>query len=134
MPTALSDERGPFGRNIEKQAAIRRSVREAGLETPVVLCGGIASFEQAEAYLKDGKGDVIAAARQSLADPDWFRKLRLGRGDEVRRCKYTNYCEALDQRHRQVTCQLWDRVTLDEPGAPLSEDGRRRLIAPRWET
>ena len=35
-------------------------------------------------------------------------------GAEVRRCTYTNYCEGLDQRHKQVTCQLWDRV-LDEP-------------------
>ena len=34
----------------------------------------------------------------------------------MRRCTYTNYCEALDQSHKQVTCKLWDRVGLDEPG------------------
>ena len=26
----------------------------------------------------------------------------------------TNYCEALDQKHAQVTCQLWDRLPLTE--------------------
>jgi hypothetical protein len=48
----------------------------------------------------------------------------------VRTCIYTNYCEALDQRHREVTCELWDRIGLDEPGVMLSADGKRRLVAP----
>ena len=52
----------------------------------------------------------------------------------MRLCLYTNYCEALDQRHRQVTCELWDRENLDEPGVKMSKDGKRRLIAPRKKT
>ncbi len=71
-------------------------------------------------------------ARQALADPDWFLKVKLGRGEEVRRCTYTNYCEALDQAHRQVTCKLWDRKELDESGIAMAADGRRRLLAPEW--
>jgi hypothetical protein len=59
--------------------------------------------------------------------------MRLGRGAEIRRCQLTNYCEALDQRHAQVTCQLWDRVALEEPGLRRSADGKRRLVAPAWE-
>ncbi len=133
MPSYLSDEKGPFGRNFEPTAAIRKAVRQAGYETPVVVAGGIHGFEQAEALLTDGVADVVAAARQSLADPDWFMKLLLGRGDEVRVCEYTNSCEGLDQKHKQVTCKLWDRTGLDEEGVSLSRDGRRRLIAPRWK-
>ena len=74
----------------------------------------------------------MAAARQSLADPDWFLKIRLGLGHLVRRCEFTNYCEGLDQRHKQVTCKLWDRVDLSESGISRSEDGKRRLLPPRW--
>ena len=74
----------------------------------------------------------MGSARQSLADPDWFRKVALGRGQEVRRCKFSNYCEGLDQKHKQVTCQCWDRLQLDEPGVAMAEDGRRRLLAPEW--
>ena len=103
-----------------------------GLETPIVLIGGISTFEQAETALRDGTADIVGAARQSLADPDWFRKIELGRGDEVRRCEFTNYCEALDQRHRQVTCKLWDRVEREAPGISLTADRRRRLIPPDW--
>jgi hypothetical protein len=56
----------------------------------------------------------------------------MGRGAEVRRCVFTNYCEGLDQVHKAVTCKLWDHLGLDEPGAQLTLDGRRRLTAPRW--
>jgi 2,4-dienoyl-CoA reductase-like NADH-dependent reductase (Old Yellow Enzyme family) len=133
MPPVTSDERGPFGRNVPLAAAIKRAVNNAGYATPVVTSGGVGTFELAEATLRRGEADVIAMARASLADPDWVLKVRAGRGDEVRRCNFTNYCEGLDQMHKQVTCKLWDRVNLDETGITKSDDGKRRLVAPRWE-
>jgi tRNA-dihydrouridine synthase len=158
MPTVRSDKRGPFGRNRAAVRAVREAVRAAGCSTPVVLSGGISTYEQAEELLQSGVADIIASARQSLADPDWFRKLRLGLGQEVRRCVFTNYCEGLDQVHKQVTCKLWDHVGLPRASAaaepapsaargqrgrsstlpdggdtPLTADGSRRLVAPPWE-
>ena len=133
MPTVRSDDRGPFARNRAPTGAVRAAVRAAGYGTPVVLSGGISSFEQAEELLRAGVADIIASARQSLADPDWFRKLRLGLGQEVRRCVFTNYCEGLGQVHKPVTCKLWDHADLDEPHTPLTADGRRRSVAPAWE-
>jgi len=132
MPQYISDQRGPFGRNVEPAARIRADVRAAGFSTPVVVSGGIHGFEQAETLLREGKADLVGFARQSLADPDWFRKVRLGRGAEVRVCRYTNYCEALDQEHAQVTCELWDREALEEPGISKSRDGKRRMLPPLW--
>jgi 2,4-dienoyl-CoA reductase-like NADH-dependent reductase (Old Yellow Enzyme family) len=132
MPTVFSDQRGPFARNVNLSRAVRAAVREAGLATPVVASGGVCTFELAEGILQAGDADVVAAARQSLADPDWWLKMKRGRGAEVRMCEYTNYCEGLDQAHKQVTCKLWDRAALDEPDVPLASDGKRRLLAPRW--
>jgi 2,4-dienoyl-CoA reductase-like NADH-dependent reductase (Old Yellow Enzyme family) len=119
MPTVLSDAVGPFGRSVPLVAAIKKSVNESGFNTPIVATGGISTFEQAEEILRLGQADIVGMARQALADPDWFMKVRLGRGDEVRRCTYTNYCEALDQAHKPVTCKLWDK-------------GRRVLEPPPW--
>ncbi|HEY6484440.1 MAG TPA: NADH:flavin oxidoreductase [Steroidobacteraceae bacterium] len=132
MPSYYSDTRGPFGRNLPAAARIRAALREIGMATPVVATGGIHSFEQAEAVLQHGEADIVGLARQALADPDWFRKVAAGCGAQVRLCLYTNYCEALDQRHRQVTCELWDREGLDEPGVKRTCDGKRRLVAPDW--
>ena len=95
-----------------------------------MVAGGINAFERAERLLRNKSGDIVAAARQSLADPDWFKKMREGRGSDISRCIYTNYCEALDNRHMEVTCQLWDRTELDAPEVTLSRDGKRRLTPP----
>ena len=133
MPTVMSDARGPFGRNVPLAAAIRAGLRAAGHQVPVVTSGGVSTFDQAEAILARGEADVVAAARQTLADPDWFRKIRQGYGHLVRRCEFTNYCEGLDQRHKQVTCKLWDRsFDANDPEVTLAKDGRRRLAAPSW--
>lgn len=132
MPTVHSDQAGPFGRNVNLAAAIRNAIRADGHQTPVVTAGGIGTYELAESTLSNGDADIVGFARQALADPDWFEKVRTGRGAEVRRCEFTNYCEGLDQMHKQVTCKLWDRIDLDAEGVTRSEDGRRRLVAPPW--
>ena len=132
MPQYISDEIGPFGRNLPATARVRRAIHAAGFQTPVVAAGGIHGFVEAERILAEGEADVIASARQSIADPDWFLKMRLGFGDQVRVCIFSNYCEALDTRHKQVTCELWDREDKDAPGVTLSSDGKRRLLPPPW--
>lgn len=131
MPTILSDARGPFGRNLGLVQKIRQAVRADGYNIPIVGAGGINSFEIAEQALADEALDIVAAARQSLADPDWFRKMLQGKGSEIRRCSFTNYCEGLDQKHKEVTCRLWDRQEVDAVPIQLrSWDNKRRLIAP----
>ena len=131
MPHFISDEQGPFGRNISPTAHIRQAVRGLDLQTPIVVAGGIHGFEQAEDLLQTGKADIIGMARQTLADPDWFLKVSSGNGKDVRTCKYTNYCEGLDQKHKIVTCQLWDRENLNEAQhRKNSRRRKRRMTAP----
>jgi 2,4-dienoyl-CoA reductase-like NADH-dependent reductase (Old Yellow Enzyme family) len=135
MPTVHIDAPGPFGRNVHLAKAVRSAIHAGGFtSTPVVTAGGISSFWQVEEILERGEADIVAAARQTLADPDWFKKIRLGRGAEVRRCLFTNYCEGLDQAHKEVTCQRWDRE-FDPADASVTRtaDGRRRLVAPSWK-
>ncbi|HFB54788.1 MAG TPA: NADH:flavin oxidoreductase [Hellea balneolensis] len=132
MPHFISDERGPYGRNIEPTAQIKEKLQRAGYETPVIVAGGLHGFTQAEDILRKGQADIIGMARQILADPDWFLKVRTGQGAEVRTCKYTNYCEGLDQKHKIVTCQLWDRLDMDADNVAKTPDGKRRLTAPPW--
>jgi 2,4-dienoyl-CoA reductase-like NADH-dependent reductase (Old Yellow Enzyme family) len=132
MPTIRIGGVGPFGRNVPLSEFIRRQLHLKGHRVPIVVAGGIWEFDQAEEILAQGQADVVAAARQSLADPDWWLKMRLGRGAEIRRCLFTNYCEGLDQAHKEVTCQLWDKKPALDPSEKRSADGRRRLIAPAW--
>jgi 2,4-dienoyl-CoA reductase-like NADH-dependent reductase (Old Yellow Enzyme family) len=107
MPTIYASGDEPFGRNLPLSRTIRLGLREDGFRSPVIAAGGIQAFEFAEAALQRGDCEVVASARKSLADPDWFLKARLGRGDWVRRCPFTNYCESLEQQPRDVTYRLW---------------------------
>ena len=132
MPHAISDVRGPFGRNEAPTKAVREAIRAASLATPVVCSGGVHNFAMAEAMLATGTCDIVGSARQSLADPDWFLKVSTGYGAAVRTCSYTNYCEGLDQKHKTVTCQLWDKLGFDDSTVPRTADGKRRLTAPAW--
>ncbi|HEX8353429.1 MAG TPA: hypothetical protein VF611_11045, partial [Pyrinomonadaceae bacterium] len=66
MPTVLSDEGGPFGRNLPLSRAVKRAVAAAGFRTPVVAAGGVGTFELAEEILRRGDADIVGAARQSL--------------------------------------------------------------------
>ncbi|WP_227002282.1 oxidoreductase [Komagataeibacter diospyri] len=130
IPHAISDSFGPFGRNAKASRFIRAQLRGAGFDTPVICAGGVHTVDMAETMLADGTCDVVASARQFMADPDWLLKAREGRADSMRVCKYTNYCEGLDQKHKAVTCRLWDRTALDSLDTRLCADGRRRLEAP----
>ena len=132
MPGYISDKFGPFGRNLKPVTKIRNHIYLEGYHTPCIVAGGIHTFQQAENILQSDQADIIGFARQALADPDWFEKVRAGRGSSVNLCRYSNYCEGLDQKHKQVTCELWDRKDMEEPNIKKSKDGKRRLIAPAW--
>ncbi|HEX8337676.1 MAG TPA: hypothetical protein VF621_13160, partial [Pyrinomonadaceae bacterium] len=54
MPTVLSDEAGPFGRNLSLSREVKRAVNGAGFQTPVVAAGGVGTFELAEELLRRG--------------------------------------------------------------------------------
>ena len=46
----------------------------------------------AEQAIMDGKTDMVAMARQLLADPDWPNKVRDGRSKEIVKCTRCNTC------------------------------------------
>ena len=78
-------------------AQLQQKLAGRNLEDLPQKVAEIQSRESSLAGMQAGRDELFQAARQSLADPDWFRKLRLGLGHEVRRCVFTNYCEGLDQ-------------------------------------
>ncbi len=134
MPTTRIAAPGPWSRNVPLAASIRKQIHaKLSPQQPkplVVTAGGICSFSQAETILQTEQADLIASARQSLADPDWFLKMEQGQGPSIRRCTFTNYCEGLDRRHKEVTCKLWDRLFKPGDPVPLSRDQKRRLLPP----
>jgi 2,4-dienoyl-CoA reductase (NADPH2) len=62
-----------------------RRIKEA-VSIPVIASNRINDPDVAEALLADGSADLVSMARPLLADPDFAKKLRLGRADEINTC------------------------------------------------
>jgi 2,4-dienoyl-CoA reductase-like NADH-dependent reductase (Old Yellow Enzyme family) len=105
----------PDGTHVYLAEGIRKSIREAGLETPVIIAGKIRDSRHAEEILQQGKADIIGLCRALLADPDWPLKVREGREKEIVRCVACNWCLEADSRYEQVKCSRYPEGYLHAP-------------------
>ncbi|NIO09696.1 MAG: NADH:flavin oxidoreductase, partial [Deltaproteobacteria bacterium] len=69
----------PDGIQVYLAEGVRKVLREAGFDVPIVTAGKIRTPELAEEILEQGRADIIGMARSLLIDPDWPIKAREGR-------------------------------------------------------
>ena len=119
----------PDGTHVYLAEGIRRAIREAGFETPVVTAGKIREPGHAEEILVQGKADIIGLCRALLADPDWPVKAKEGRDKEIVRCVACNWCLEADSRYEQVKCDRYPEGCLHAPEPFLPKTAR----APKFE-
>lgn len=105
----------PDGTHVYLAEGIRKAIRDAGLETPVVIAGKIREPEHAESILAEGKADIIGLCRALLCDPDWPVKAKEGREKEIVRCVACNWCVEADSRYEEVKCDRWPEGSKDAP-------------------
>jgi len=105
----------PDGTHVYLAEGVRKAIREAGFDTPVVTAGKIREPKHAEEILEAGKADIIGLCRALLADPDWPVKAREGREKEIVRCVACNYCLEADSRYEQVKCARYPEGYLHAP-------------------
>ncbi len=134
MPSYYSDERGPFGRNLQPAAAVRAAVRSAGLATPIVVSGGIHSFEQAETALREGM-----LRHRRLRPPGAGRPGLVPQGPRRSRRRSAHCASTRTTARRSTSGTAKSRASCGtarvstSPGVRLSSDGKRRLLAPDWQ-
>jgi len=109
----------PDGSQVYLAEEIRKAVRGAGYDLPIVTAGKVRTPELAEEILEEGKADIIGMARTLLADPDWPVKAREERSDEIVKCAACGYCSEADERYEPVTCIRWPKGFLNSPSAWL---------------
>jgi NADPH-dependent glutamate synthase beta subunit-like oxidoreductase/2,4-dienoyl-CoA reductase-like NADH-dependent reductase (Old Yellow Enzyme family) len=105
----------PDGVQVYLAEGVRRAVREAGFDTPIVTAGKIRTSELAEEILEQGKADIIGMVRAILCDPDWPNKAREGRADDIVKCSACGYCSEADERYETITCIQWPKGALNAP-------------------
>lgn len=84
------DERN---QNVERTAAIRPH-----LTIPVTVVGNIPDIDDAEEIVRSGKADIVAMARNLIADMELPTKAYRGRAADIRPCLHCNQCSTFPMR------------------------------------
>jgi NADPH-dependent glutamate synthase beta subunit-like oxidoreductase/2,4-dienoyl-CoA reductase-like NADH-dependent reductase (Old Yellow Enzyme family) len=105
----------PDGVQVYLAEGIRKAVREAGFDIPIVTAGKIRTPSLAEEILEQGRADIIGMARPLLTDPDWPIKAKEERADEIVKCAACGYCSEADERYEVVNCIEWPKGVTNAP-------------------
>jgi len=73
-------------------ASLSEAVKKAGVKIPIGVVGNITKPELAERILANGQADYIVMARPLIADPDWVKKVKEGREEDIRPCIKCSRC------------------------------------------
>ncbi|WP_025098370.1 NADPH-dependent 2,4-dienoyl-CoA reductase [Burkholderia sp. A1] len=99
------------------------------VSVPLVATNRINTPEMAESLLADGVCDMVSMARPFLADADFVRKAREGRGDEINTCIGCNQA-CLDHTFAgKVTSCLVNPRACHETEIVIAPAGQRKRIA-----
>lgn len=87
--------------NIPRTALVREQV-----ELPITCVGNIPDIATAERILAEGKADIVAMARNILADMDFVKKAYCGKPDEIRPCLRCIECASRPAAGGGVRCSV----------------------------
>lgn len=80
----------------------------AELGAPVITVGNLDVVERALEVLAEKRADLVAVGTGLIADPDWPRKVKEGRFDEIVACTSCGSCSDDLRERRPVGCVLWE--------------------------
>lgn len=99
---------------------------------PVISTNTIKDPAFAESLLEEGVCDFVATGRAQLADPEWSRKAKEGRDDEIRKCIGCLCCfEGLFTPVASAVCTVNPRLGREYQfnNATMERNGNGRVIA-----
>jgi len=96
-------------------AKLRAHLQAKGISTPLITSNRINTPEVAENLLAEGSADMVSMARPFLADPEFVKKAREGRADEINTCIACNQA-CLDHTFAQKisTCLVNPRAAYEQ--------------------
>jgi 2,4-dienoyl-CoA reductase-like NADH-dependent reductase (Old Yellow Enzyme family)/thioredoxin reductase len=102
----------PDGANIYLAAEVKKRVK-----TPVAAVGAFTDPFQMEEIIASGQADVIAMARELIADPDMPRKAREGREKDITKCMRCFTCFSSLLSNRLFCCAINPEIGVERESA-----------------
>lgn len=103
------------------KSPIIKAIKDA-VSIPVIATNVIKKPEQAEQFLQDGIMDFAAVGRGMYADPEWARKAREGRSEDIKPCIGCLYCLEQTAKFRRSSCAVNCRTGRELEFPPLKQD------------
>ncbi len=82
------------------------ALKAAGCKILLEPVGGFQDPEEINAYIAEGKCDMIGMARAFMADPEYGKKLYEGRGEDVVPCLWCNKCHGTMSAPYMTFCSV----------------------------
>lgn len=93
---------------------ISAGIKRAVGKLPTIAVGRIITPEHAARVIGEGHADMVAMTRAHIADPEFVRKLRESRDDDIRLCLSCNQgCVGMAHAGRALTCVVNPTVGLE---------------------
>ncbi len=104
-----------------------RKIKDAGIQTPLVLINSINTPELAEDIIASGDAEFVCMARQLVvADPFFPRKVREGRVDEINNCIRCHNC--FDREECAVNPITYNRGYMLTREVPKAKESKKVAI------
>jgi len=115
----------PHVRNVEYAAEIKKHVKKSLIGT----VGGLTDPYYMEEILATGKADLVYLARGLVCDPDFPKKVRRGRPEEIRRCMRCLNCFSEGVAHGDLVCAINPEISRErEVYYSLPEPVKQRVL------
>lgn len=72
-----------------------KRLKEAGVKVPLAANGGFQNPEAMEKALADGVCDLVAISRGFIADPQYYKKIKEGRAEDILPCLTCSNCQGI---------------------------------------
>lgn len=108
----------------------RTAIVHEQLDIPVTCVGNIPDVDTAERILAEGKADIVAMARNILADMDFVNKAYCGKADRIRPCLRCIECASRPAKGGGVRCSVNPQLgrELYYRSIPKAEERKRVVV------
>lgn len=96
------------------------------VKIPVIAHGKLGRPGVAQAVIEEGKADFVAMGRPLLADPDWPKKTKEGRVEDIRPCIACN--ESCLGKRLYLTCTVNPQAGLEREYALRPIAGKKKVL------
>lgn len=109
---------------------VTRAIKESGAKIIVAPNGGVRDPELSNAFVADGKTDLISMGRAFICDWEYGKKIHEGRGEDTAPCIMCNKCHGTSMNGEWYTvCSVNAKIAIEPAVRAIEAPSVKRTVA-----